>query len=59
MGWYYDFASVFFKIYGHETIRGYEKKHFMGEIKIMAAKEIRDAIDSLDKGKFLCQKMST
>ena len=38
-------------MYGHETIGGYEKKPFMGGIKITAAKEMRDARDSLDQCK--------
>ena len=46
-------------MYGNETIGGYKKKQFMGGIKIMTAKEMRDARDSLDKGKCLCQKRSS
>ena len=42
-------------MYGHETIGGYEKNQFMGGIKIMAAKEMRDAIDSMDQEKSICE----
>ena len=33
-----------------KLLEGMKKSQSMGEIKIMEAKEIRDAIDSLDQG---------